>query len=119
MQAKTVPFSPCPACEANASSHKHTERNHTAMIFNTIKRRRARSEGRRNREIRNESEAYSNDLYRAYKTKKGNSHEEFLDSEEEDISTSVQSNRPLQRRLSAPEIAESSVAVISTAGGTC
>ena len=41
IQAKTVPFSPCPACEANASSHKHPERNHTATIFNTIKRRRA------------------------------------------------------------------------------
>jgi hypothetical protein len=88
IQENIAPFNPCPACDVNASSHKHQGRNSTAMSSNAITRRRARSEGRRHRESRSDNKMRSNDQYSSNKMSKSTRHEELFDSEEEgDIST--------------------------------
>jgi hypothetical protein len=112
-------FNPCPACDANAATHRHQGRNSTAISNNANLRRRARSEGRRSRESRSNQKIRSHDQYSSNHMSKSARSDKLFDSEDEaDISTSGQTCSTLQRRLSAPEIEENTLSAMSNTGGT-
>ena len=111
--------SPCPACDVDATLHRHQGRNPSAISNNSNSRRRARSEGRRSRESRHSHKSHSNDPYDSEHRYRSDKSERIYDSEDEaDISTSVPPFNTVHRRLSAPEIDENSLSTLSTTGGT-